>query len=237
MTGRANERVAYINGEIVPESRALVSFRDRGFKYGEAVFDTARTVQHRPFKLREHVERLFRSLRYLQLEPNLTVDEFVQISESVLEQNLHLIGPDEDYWLSQRVSAGSTDSFMGDGGDGGAAPTVIIECTPLPLAARRRCFATGSRSWCRPPVAPRPMRRARGRRPITTSTFSSPTARSDPWIPWRGRSCSITTAISPKASGATSFSCATASFSPLANDSCCPASVGRRSSIWRRRKA
>ena len=143
MTGRANERVAYINGEIVPESRALVSFRDRGFKYGEAVFDTARTVQHRPFKLREHVERLFRSLRYLQLEPNLTVDEFVQISESVLEQNLHLIGPDEDYWLSQRVSAGSTDSFMGDGGDGGAAPTVIIECTPLPLAARAPLFRDG----------------------------------------------------------------------------------------------
>ena len=37
---RSNERVAFHNGEIKPESSVLVSFRDRGFKYGEAVFDT-----------------------------------------------------------------------------------------------------------------------------------------------------------------------------------------------------
>ena len=142
MIERTNERVAYHNGEIKPESRVLVSFRDRGFKFGEAVFDTARTVRHKPFKLEEHVDRLFRSMRYLQIDAGLSRDEMVSISNEVLERNLHLIAPDEDYWLFQRVSPGVPDPFLGEDG---ADATVIIECTPLPLKARAPLYRDGVR--------------------------------------------------------------------------------------------
>jgi branched-chain amino acid aminotransferase len=142
MTERANERVAYFNGAIVPESEVVVSFRDRGFKYGEAVFDTARTVRHKPFRLREHTERLMRSLRYLDIEPPLSVDEFVEQSEAVLARNLHLIGPDEDYWIFQRVTPGTADPFAAEAN---RQATVIIECTPLPLDARANQFRDGAR--------------------------------------------------------------------------------------------
>ena len=142
MIERTNERVAYHNGEIKPESRVLVSFRDRGFKFGEAVFDTARTVRHKPFKLEEHVDRLFRSMRYLQIDAGLSREEMVSISNEVLERNLHLIAPDEDYWLFQRVSPGVPDPFLGEDG---ADPTVIIECTPLPLKARAPLYRDGVR--------------------------------------------------------------------------------------------
>ncbi|MCY4229745.1 MAG: aminotransferase class IV, partial [Alphaproteobacteria bacterium] len=142
MPQQANERVAYHNGEIKPESRVLVSFRDRGFKYGEAVFDTARTVRHRPFRLEEHIDRLFRSMRYLQIDSGLSRKEMLSISHEVLERNLHLIAPDEDYWLFQRVSPGVTDPFLDDAE---ARPTVIVECTPLPLRARAPLFRDGVR--------------------------------------------------------------------------------------------
>ena len=142
MIQRTNERVAYHNGEIKPESRVLVSFRDRGFKFGEAVFDTARTVGHKPFKLGEHVDRLFQSMRYLQIDAGLTRSEFMSISNEVLERNLHLIGPDDDYWLFQRVSPGTADPFLGEEA---AEPTVIVECTPLPLEARAPLFRDGVR--------------------------------------------------------------------------------------------
>ena len=142
MTQRTNERVAYHNGEIKPESRVLVSFRDRGFKFGEAVFDTARTVEHKPFKLEEHVDRLFQSMRYLQIDAGLTRSEFLSISNEVLERNLHLIGPDDDYWLFQRVTPGTADPFLGEEA---AEPTVIVECTPLPLEARAPLFRDGVR--------------------------------------------------------------------------------------------
>lgn len=142
MTERPNERVAFYNGEILPESRVLIPFRDRGFKFGEAVFDTARTVAHRPFRLREHVERLFRSMRYLGIDSGMSVDDWVRHSEEVLQRNLPLIGADEDYWLYQRVTPGTADPFTGDGV---GEPTVLIECTPLPFAARAPLFRDGVR--------------------------------------------------------------------------------------------
>ena len=43
MTRAASERIAYHNGQFLPESQVRVPFRDRGFKYGDAVFDTTRT--------------------------------------------------------------------------------------------------------------------------------------------------------------------------------------------------
>ena len=140
MTELANERIAYFNGEIMPESRVQVSFRDRGFKYGEAVFDTARTVRHKPFKLEEHVRRLFRSMKYLGLDAKLNFNEVIECSLEVLERNLHLIGENDDYWLFQRITPGTADPFLDEPN---AEPTVIIECTPLPLKARAALFRDG----------------------------------------------------------------------------------------------
>ena len=45
-----SEPVVYVNGCLVPTSQATVSVFDRGFRTGDAVFDTARTFRHRPYK-------------------------------------------------------------------------------------------------------------------------------------------------------------------------------------------
>ena len=137
----ANERVAYFNGKIVPENDVLIPFRDRGFMAGDAVFDTARTVRHRIFKLKEHIDRLYRSLRYIQVDPRISPKEMTDITEEVVQRNLHLIDADDDYWVSQRISRGSdsADSVAGRG----ATPTVIVECRPLPLKQRARLFRDG----------------------------------------------------------------------------------------------
>jgi len=142
MSIRQNERVAYYNGEILPESQVLLPFRDRGFLFGDAVFDTARTFDHKPFRLKEHVDRLYRSLRYLRIDPGLSPAETVGISEQVLERNLHLIDKEDDYWMTQRVSRGSL-SVERDLSSSGR-PTVIVECTPLPLRARAKLFRDGA---------------------------------------------------------------------------------------------
>ncbi|HUL07175.1 MAG TPA: aminotransferase class IV [Candidatus Acidoferrum sp.] len=141
MAALANERVAYFNGKIVPESDVLIPFRDRGFMAGDAVFDTARTVRHRIFKLREHIDRLYSSLRYIQVDPRLSPKEMTAITEEVVARNLHLIDADDDYWVSQRISRGS-DSADSKAGTG-MTPTVIVECRPLPLTQRARLFRDG----------------------------------------------------------------------------------------------
>ncbi|MCH7733792.1 MAG: aminotransferase class IV [Chloroflexi bacterium] len=134
-------RVVYFNGEIVPEAEALVSFRDRGFKYGDAVFDTTRTFGHEIFRLDEHIDRLFKSLHYLQIDPVLSADEYKSITMEVLEANLPLIAGDNDYWVTQRVSRGIDTPDIDATTEGG--PTVIIECLPLPLKERATLFRDG----------------------------------------------------------------------------------------------
>ncbi|NQW18047.1 MAG: aminotransferase class IV [Chloroflexi bacterium] len=141
MTDNPTGRVCYFNGEIIPESEAKVSFRDRGFKYGDAVFDTTRTFGHRIFRLDEHVDRLFKSLRYLQIDPALSKDEYKKITMEVLEQNLPLIESDDDYWVSQRVSRGIDSPDIDAKTESGS--TIIIETLPLPLKERASLYRDG----------------------------------------------------------------------------------------------
>ncbi len=140
-SAQANERVVYIDGEIVPESRALISFRDRSFKFGDGAFDTTRTFGHRIFKMREHIDRFYKSLRYLQIEIAVDRTELIAITEDILARNLHLIDKDEDYWVTQRVSRGA-EIPGGDVYEAGG-PLLIVECTPLPFRARAHYFRDG----------------------------------------------------------------------------------------------
>lgn len=139
---RPGERVAYFNGEIVPESEVRVPFRDRSFKYGDGVFDMTRTFGHRLFKIEGHIKRFYDSLRYVRIDPGLSEKEMVQKSEEVLEANRHLLGPDDDYWVGQRVSRG-VDLVGGDMWDTSGGPNVIIECAPLPFKPRARLYRDG----------------------------------------------------------------------------------------------
>ena len=100
-----------------------------------------RTFQGRPFRLKEHVDRLYRSLRYLRIDPGLSPGEMVAASEEVLERNRHFLTPETDYWLGQRVSRGV--DAVGDEGWDHTGPNVIVECVPLPLKARARLFRDG----------------------------------------------------------------------------------------------
>jgi branched-chain amino acid aminotransferase len=101
-----DERVVYLNGQFVPESQAKVSVFDRGFQWGDAVYDTARSYGHKPFQVREHVERLYRSLRYTRMQVPLSIDEMVAVTLETFERNKHLLGPNDDYYIWHTVSRG-----------------------------------------------------------------------------------------------------------------------------------
>jgi branched-chain amino acid aminotransferase len=137
----ANERVAWFNGKILRESEVVIPFRDQGFLKGDAVFDMTRSFGGQAFRLEQHVARLYRSLKYLDIDPGLRPAEMVAISEDVLAKNRHLLGPDEDYWIAQRVSRGVL-AAAGDDWDH-YGPNVIVECQPLPLRERAPLYRAG----------------------------------------------------------------------------------------------
>ena len=131
------ERVVYFNGEIIPESEAKVSIRDRGFIFGDAVFDTTRTFGGTIFKLKEHLDRFYNSLKYMRIDPGMTQDRMAELTREVVDANLPLLGENGDMWASQRISRGTPTT------DGKFNPTVIIETLPIPFAAAARHFRDG----------------------------------------------------------------------------------------------
>jgi branched-chain amino acid aminotransferase len=137
----ANERVAWFNGKIMRESEVLIPFRDQGFLRGDAVFDMTRSFNGQAFRLKEHIGRLYRSLKYLDIDPGLSPAEMAAVSEDVLARNRHLLAPGEDYWLAQRISRGIS-RVAGDNWDH-YGPNVIVECIPLPFKERARYFRDG----------------------------------------------------------------------------------------------
>jgi len=59
--------VAYVNGQIVPLSEAKISIFDRGFLYGDGLFETMRVYNHIPFLLDEHLKRLQSAAKSLKI--------------------------------------------------------------------------------------------------------------------------------------------------------------------------
>jgi branched-chain amino acid aminotransferase len=143
MTVRANERIAWFNGQFMPESEVRIPFRDSSWVYGDGAFDMTRSFGHRPFKVKEHVERLYRSLKYLRIDPGFGPQKMCALTEEVFERNRHLLGPDDDYWIGQRVSRG-VKKTEGDNIDA-RGPNVVLECAPLPFLERAKLFKEGIR--------------------------------------------------------------------------------------------
>lgn len=141
MTARANERIVYFNGDYIPESQALVPYRERSFLFGDGAFDLTRTFNHRIFKLDEHIERLYRSLRALRLDATMAQEQMAAITRTVVEKNLHLLSEDDDYWVGQRITRGVL-RVEGDNWDH-YGPTVIVECMPMPIAERAHLYRDG----------------------------------------------------------------------------------------------
>lgn len=77
----------YLNGKYVLEQELLISPRDLGFSRGFGIFDYLRTYRGKPFKLKEHIERLLRSAELINLEHSYDVRQLTEIVQGVLVKN------------------------------------------------------------------------------------------------------------------------------------------------------
>ena len=99
--------VAYFNGEWLPHSECKLHIDDRGVRLGDAVYDAERTFDGRIFNLEGHIDRLYRSLGYVRIDPGLTKQEMAEISLEVVRRNDHLRGAGDDFMIRQIVTGGS----------------------------------------------------------------------------------------------------------------------------------
>jgi len=82
-----NELQVYIDGEFYPKSQAKISVYDHGFLYGDGVFEGIREYNGVVFKLKEHVDRLYRSAHAIMLQIPLTKQEMVKAVVETLRKN------------------------------------------------------------------------------------------------------------------------------------------------------
>ncbi len=77
----------YLNGDYLPLAEARVSPLDRAFLFGDAVYEVVPVYGSRPFRLREHLDRLNRSLAGIRMPPPLTHPEWARLGQELIARN------------------------------------------------------------------------------------------------------------------------------------------------------
>lgn len=125
-----SQRVVYFNGRLVPEHEARVSIFDSALMFGDMAFEMTRTYIRRPFRLREHLLRLYGSLRLLEIDTQISLEEMERATLDTLERNLPSEPADMDWQIMHNVSRGPLDLYRSAFPEG-IRPTVSINCWPL----------------------------------------------------------------------------------------------------------
>ncbi|RYJ13024.1 aminodeoxychorismate lyase [Halogeometricum borinquense] len=125
----ADELRFHVNGELVRASEATVNVRDRGFMYGDALFETLRAYGGDIFRWEEHTNRLAEGAEILELDHGLSNAELKRRVDETLAANEL-----SDAYVKLSVTRGVQPGKLNP--DPEVDPTVVIQVKPLPRGGR-----------------------------------------------------------------------------------------------------
>jgi branched-chain amino acid aminotransferase len=133
------ERVTYHSGEWVPESKAAIHIYDSQFMYGDGVFEMVRTFKHKFFLLEEHIDRLYRSMKYMHIPFNKTKQEAIDLCLESFDRNKAHFPEGEECRVMINVSRGPLgiykEVFELSKSQAWNEPTWIVNVWPLSKTA------------------------------------------------------------------------------------------------------
>jgi branched-chain amino acid aminotransferase len=138
-------RVVCFNGRMVPESEARLSIYDSALMFGDMVFEMTRSFNKAQFKLRQHLERLYASLKVLRIDLPMTIDEMEKVVHETIEANEPAFSVDDEHRVMINVSRGLLSIYAGNVSGVPPGPNVIIADFPLrwTVAGMGPLFDTG----------------------------------------------------------------------------------------------
>ena len=79
--------ICYLNGKFLDLKEAKISPLDRGFLFGDAIYEVIASYNNKPFKIEDHLDRLFINLKDIKISVNYSRQEVKNILESVIKKN------------------------------------------------------------------------------------------------------------------------------------------------------
>ncbi|OGS90398.1 MAG: D-amino acid aminotransferase [Gallionellales bacterium GWA2_60_18] len=141
----------YLNGAFMPIAEAKVSVLDRGFIFGDGVYEVIPVYSRRAFRLTEHLRRLQHSLDGIRLANPHSDAEWTRIIEELIARNTGL-GEDQYLYLHITRGAAKRDHAFPNPP---VAPTVFAMTSPLPtppaalLESGISCITAPDNRWLR----------------------------------------------------------------------------------------
>jgi branched-chain amino acid aminotransferase len=128
------DSIVYLNGLFTPLENAKISILDRGFCYGDGLFETMRACNGNIFRLDHHIDRLFQSLPLIFLDLPMTQAEVKTIVKNTLDRNGF-----ENAIIRLTITRGiNTSGFQMEPDN---APTLVVHARPhhpLPKSIYRK---------------------------------------------------------------------------------------------------
>ena len=124
-----NSPIAHFNGKLLPLDRISISPLDRGFIFGDGVYEVIPVYEGSALRAREHFERLQRSMDEIALRNPHTVDEWMRLTEELLA---HHPGNQSVYIQVTRGAPKKRDHAIPKD----LEPTVFMMCYPLASPSR-----------------------------------------------------------------------------------------------------
>ncbi|TCK19241.1 D-alanine transaminase [Thiogranum longum] len=98
----------YLNGRFMPIEEACVSVTDRGFLFGDGVYEVIPAYGGRLFRLPHHLQRLQDSLDGIKLSNPLSELEWMELLENLLQKNQHRAGVNNDQSVYLQITRGTS---------------------------------------------------------------------------------------------------------------------------------
>ncbi len=138
------ERLVWWNGRFIKEYEAKLSIYDSALMFGDMVFEMTRSFNKKQFKLREHLARLYASIKYVRILIEMTIDEMEKAVLKTIEINDYLFKDDDEHRIMIDVTRGTLSIYQGITGIS-KEPNIIIADFPLrwTVAGMGKLFDTG----------------------------------------------------------------------------------------------
>lgn len=139
-------QLVHINGELYPITEAKISVLDRGFIFGDGIYEVIPVYYRKPFRQEQHLARLSRSLSKVGIQNPHSYQEWCDLIATMIETQT-----EQDQFVYIQVTRGVAK--RGHAFPKESTPTVFLMSNPMPVIEQTmrdkgvQCISMDDQRW------------------------------------------------------------------------------------------